>query len=264
MPADSRILAYYDAIAPKILPFLRGRSVAVRHHFETGIVFRRHREVGGKKTWITIATKQELLEIVRQHGYEFFPHLEGEHDLWFALDIDMRDIPLPLGKTVVRTAARILEERRVKYLLSFSGGNGFHVRWAFARRDVPRKTWEFLRGIVRSVREETEKRLQASRERAAFYRHLPKTDPITERNSMDRAAQTSVLFDELILRPAATIRAPFSLHLKHRFAAVPISPAALRTFRPARHATQAAAIRMRPVRLPTNPVSLFQKPPWTS
>lgn len=263
---DRAILAYYDAIAPKILPFLKDRRVAVRHHFDTAIVFRRHEHVGKKKVWITIETKEKLLALVHQHGYEFFPHLEGDCDFWFALDIDIRAVPLELGKLVVRETTRVLEERRVKFLLSFSGGNGFHIRWAFPQltaRDVPKGPWPFLRGVVRNLQQEVERRLQRSTRRDAFYRHIPRGDPITELNAMDKRAQKSVLFDELILKPTATIRAPFSLHMGKRLVAVPLSPHALPAFLPERHATPAAARKLRAVRIPKSSVATFlDHPLW--
>lgn len=264
---DRAILAYYEAIAPKILPFLRGRPIAVRAHFENAVVFRRHpgtgRVAGSKKQWLRMETKNDLLALVHQHGYEFFSHLEGDKNLWFALDIDMREIPLPLGKRVVRTTLDILDERRVKYLLSYSGGNGFHIRWAFPTTGLPRGKWTFFRRIVRALQEETEQRLQASSDRSAFYEHLPKNDPITERSSADKVAQKSVLFDELILRPLTTIRAPFSMHMKRRLVAVPIDPKNLEAFDPERDATLEAARGLPHARVPKNPVAPFLKPPWT-
>lgn len=263
------IVAYYTAVAEKMLPFFRGRRVAMRHTFDHNTVFRRHptsprlRGTGRpNRRWITIEDRDTLLEIVRQHGYEFFPHLEGEHNLWFALDIDMRAIPLKLGVVAVRTALDILEERGVKYLLTFSGGNGFHIRWAFASADVPKKKWAFLRVIVRNLRDETERRLQTSPHRAAFYRYIPQNDSITEVNAMDKASQQSILFDELILKSQATIRAPFSLHMTHRWTAIPVEPVHLETFSPARDASMEKAKAHPPVRLPENPVSPFRTSPW--
>lgn len=256
---DPEILAYYGAVSPKILPFLCGRRVAVRHQFGRQFVFRRH---AAGRQWIRVDTKAALHELARRHGYEFFSHLEGDRDLWFALDIDVRAVPLRLGFLAVRTALDALDARRIKYLLTFSGGNGFHIQWSFGRVPVRRRTWAFLRAIVRSLRADVEQRLQASPDRAAFYRHIPSGDPITELNAVDKAAQRSILFDELILKPQATIRAPFSLHMKHRWVAVPVDPRRLEQFRPERDATMARAVRLPPVRLPRNSVTLFQKVPW--
>lgn len=269
---DNAILAYYEAVADRILPFLRGRRVAVRHSFDGTPVFRRHpttllRKLRGasptslkgwpEPRWVYVPNKQVLLEIVRQHGYEFFPHLEGRNDFWFALDIDVRAVPLPLGKVVVRTVLDILDERKVKYLLTFSGGNGFHVRWAFPQSGLPTKKWQFLRAIVRNIQQETENRLQASVQREAFYQHIPKGDPITELNAVDKESQHSVLLDELILKRNATIRAPFSLHMQRRWVAVPLEPRRLEAFLPATDATMSRAAGYPRARLPVNPVALF-------
>lgn len=275
---DQEILAYYDAVAPKMLPFLRGRPLAVRSHFGKTVVFRRHpafpqrrrkssdtaRSMTDKHAWIRVQTKNDLLALVRQHGYEFFPHLEGDRDLWFALDIDVRDIPLYLGVRAVQAATDVLHERQVKFLLSFSGGNGFHIRWSFPLTDLPSNKWAFLRRIVRSLRDECEQRLQQSPGRAVFSKYIPKGDPITECSSADKAAQHSILFDELILRKLATIRAPFSLHMKHRWVAVPLSPQCLSDFDPAQDATPAVARTLPVARLPRNPVAPFLRSPWIS
>lgn len=294
---DPQIFAYYERVAEKILPFLRGRRVAVRHTFDAAAspragsrgdqvaVFRRHpsrslkpfigREGWPEKNWIYIPNRRVLREIVRQHGYEFFPHLEGGKDFWFALDIDVRAVPLPLGKIAVRAALDVLEERQVKYLLKFSGGNGFHLHWAFRPRELPKQKWQFVRRIVRAIRGEVERRLQASRDREAFYAHIPRSDPITELNAVDKEAQHSILFDELILKPNATIRAPFSVHMGRRrsgrrreggltspLVAVPIEPRRLEAFQPMTDATMAAATHLRAARLPINRASLFTGPGW--
>lgn len=213
--------------------------------------------------WIYVPDRRVLREIVREHGYEFFPHLEGLHDFWFALDIDVRSLPLTLGKVVVRTALDILEERNAKYLLKFSGSNGFHVHWTFRPDDLPRGKWRFVRSIVRSLRDETERRLQAGERRKAFYAHIPASDPITELSAADKEAQRSVLFDELILKSQATIRAPFSLHMRRRLVAVPVDPKRLEAFAPERDAAPERVRSRRGVRFPENPVALFLKPPWT-
>lgn len=276
---DRAILAYYEAVADKLLPFLRGRRVAVRHMFDHTPVFRRHptpllRKLRGagptslaawpEPRWIYVPNKRVLLEIVRQHGYEFFPHLEGRKDFWFALDIDVRAVPLPLGKVVVRTVLDVLDERKVKYLLTFSGGNGFHVRWAFLPSGLPRQKWQFLRTIVRNIQQETESRLQTSVQRDAFYQHVPKDDPITELNAVDKESQHSVLLDELILKRQATIRAPFSLHTQRRWVAIPLESRRLEAFLPATDAVMDTARRYSRVRLPVNPVAPFLKRPWIS
>jgi hypothetical protein len=115
---------------------------------------------------------------------------------------------------------------------------------------------------VRTLQREVEERLQRSRHRDAFYTHILKSDPITELNAMDTHAQKSVLFDELILKPMATIRAPFSLHMKKRLAAVPLRTSDLSTFVPERHATPRAARALSSARMPRNSVALFLKAPW--
>lgn len=258
---DPAVVDYYEAVGSKILPLLRGRRVAVRHRFGRQSVMRRHLPNG---RWIYLKNQRALREIVRQHGYEFFPHLEGDRDVWFALDIDCRAVPLRLCVVVVQTALKVLEERGVRYLLTFSGANGFHVRWAFPRADLPLRKWRFLRSIVAQVRDLVEERLQASRYRDKFYRYIPHGDPVTELNAVDAKAQSSVLFDALILKRQGTIRSPFSLHMRRRWVAVPIDPRGLKDFRPALDATMAAARSHRAIRIPRNRVRLFLRAPWSA
>lgn len=244
----------------------------MRYTFDGVPVFRRHpttrllkfRGAGWPEPrWIYVPSKRVLMEIVREHGYEFFPHLEGSKDLWFALDIDVRAVPLFLGKVVVRTVLDVLDERKVKFLLTFSGGNGFHVRWAFPLRGLPTRKWKFLRTIVRNIQRETENRLQTSVQSDAFYQHIPKDDPITECSAVDKEAQKSVLLDELILKRNATIRSPFSLHMKRRWVAVPLESRRLEAFLPATEALMDTTRQYPIVRLPVNPVAPFLKRPWS-
>lgn len=82
--------------------------------------------------------------------------------------------------------------------------------------------------------------------------------------AVDAEAQKSIIFDELILKRVGTIRAPFSLHMTHRWVAVPVDQRRLDAFMPGTDATIRAALRSPRVRLPVNSVSVFQKPPWTS
>lgn len=259
---DREILSYYDAAAEQILPFLRGRRVAVRQTFGEKQVYRRHDKTG--KRWITITTKDHLLKWVRWHAYEFFPHLRGSGGVWFGLDIDLRNIPLSLGVKVIAVAAEIFDAGNVRYLLKYSGDNGFHFLFDFGsitNTDVPgRNIWDFETTIADTLHTRLEKRLQAGPERTALYTHIPAGDPITEHGAHDAAAQQSILIDESILKRMATLRAPYSLHMKHRQVSVPVAKDDLESFDPAIHATMSAAMEQEHVTpLPTNSVKTLER-----
>jgi DNA primase len=243
---DREILAYYAAIAPLILPFLRGRRVAIRHTFGQKRVFRRHPRPGSRR-WIYIRRREELLAWVRLHGYEYFPHLRGSGGDWFGLDIDFRALPWKLGIYAVIRAAEIFQAHNIRFLLKYSGANGFHFMWRWQRpqsRSWPGGSlWRFSQQVAHALHVRLEESLQRSPRRGEYYRYLPARDPITEDNAADRVAQHSILIDELILKRMATMRAPWSLHMKKRWVSVPVNPQQLPRFIPARHATMQYVMR---------------------
>lgn len=259
---DREIFAYYAAAAPLILPFLRGRRVAVRHTFGGKFVFRRHPRPGSRR-WIYIRTREQLLYWVRLHGYEFFPHLRGSGGDWFGLDIDFRSLPWRLGVYAVGQAAEIFQQGGVRFLLKYSGANGFHFMWRWRRRSgrwPGGGLWRFAQRIAHTLHLRLEERLQRSPRRGEFYRHLPARDPITEDNAADRAAQHSILIDELILKRMATMRAPWSLHMKTRRVSVPVEPEALAEFIPSRRATMQYVMRSaEKVTMPSNSAAALER-----
>jgi len=255
---DKKILGYYEQNSKKILPFLADRPIAVRHTFGDLQVYKRHEK--NKKKWIYIDDEEKLISIVSKHGYEFYPHLEGKKDFWFVLDVDLRDFPIRKGIRVIREVCSVLEERHVNFLLTFSGSNGFHFHWKFEKEEMSRKKWDFLKSLIRNVQKEVERRLSGTY--SFFEGYLPKGDPITELNSLDKKSQKSILFDELIIKDKATIRSPFSIHMKHRWVDIPVDPKKIEDFKPETDASMEAAIKIKETRLPFNPVSKFLKSPW--
>jgi DNA primase len=240
---DPHIVAYYERMAPTLLPFLAGRRVSLRQVFDGRPIFRRHTESGD---WIHIADRDALMYWVQRDARAFFPELMGDDGtLWFALDVDRRRQPLAQAATVARAICTVLDERALPYLLKFSGADGFHVLWSFGpvtdETFAPLTAWEFERDVVRALRDRAEALLAAN--------GMP--GPLTTCDAHDRAHADLVLVDELILHHKASIRAPYALHERTGLVSVPVDPAALAAFVPPRDAA-AATVVADGVSLPVN------------
>lgn len=233
------VIRYYDEISPLMLPFLKERRVGIRQIFDKQIIYRRH--TADKKHWIYINSKKDLMFWVRWHGWSYFPHLDGEKDLWFAMDIDRRAVDFKGVKIAAVEMAKILEELKIKFLVKFSGANGFHFLWRYKKplkiKDhYCRQPWKFEQKTIEFLQNLLEERLQKSKHHHWFYRFLRQNDPITFRSANDPKNNRSILIDEYILKRRGTIRAPFSLHEKSKLVSVPLSPSFILKFDPKKHA----------------------------
>ena len=77
-----------------MLPFLRGRQIAIEQRFPGSpqLVYRRHVAGGGEDTWIRIGDRAALLDWARQYAIGFHGHIRSEgQGAWFVIDIDSRD-----------------------------------------------------------------------------------------------------------------------------------------------------------------------------
>ncbi len=250
------VIDYYNEIAPSILPFLKGRKIGIRQIFDHQIIYRRH--TPDKKHWIYINSKKDLMFWVRWHGWSYFPHLDGENDLWFAMDIDRRAVDFKGVKIAAFEMAKILSELKIKFLVKFSGSNGFHFLWRYKkplRIKGKRYTqpWRFEQKTIEFLQTLLEQRLQNSKYRSYFYRFLKPDDPITFRSANDPKNNRSILIDEYILKQKATIRAPFSLHEKSKLVSLPIQAEKIVDFDPKKEAHPQTVIKKKVrVELPFN------------
>jgi bifunctional non-homologous end joining protein LigD len=135
------LAAYYAAMAPYLLPHLRGRAITVRR-WPKGVTgpsfYQKHpaprrpsAPEAAAQRWIAIDTVDELVRWVGLGAIEFHvslgpadqPHL---HD-WAVMDLDPNP---PAGWPAVRQAAqavaRLLERLELPYRLKTSGGQGVH------------------------------------------------------------------------------------------------------------------------------------------
>ena len=163
---------YYSRVADRILPFLRGRQVAIEQQFSGAkeTVYRRHTGGRGDDTWIRIPDKAALLDWARQYAVGLHGHVRSEdRGAWFVIDIDSRDLPTEMAQLAAMHAADVLAEQGLDALTKFSGSDGYHLMW-----DAPdlaglsdAELWELERAVVRSVACEVERRLRGRSRRGA-------------------------------------------------------------------------------------------------
>ena len=230
-------LDYYTNVADRMLPFLRGRQVAIEQRFprSKGVVYRRHTAGTGDDTWIRIADRGTLLNWARQHAVGFHAHVRSEdRGAWFVIDIDSRILPTEMARRATMHAADILEEQGIDALVKFSGSDGFHLMW-----DAPdigdlkdEALWELERAVVRSVACEVERRLAADPEAAIIWETVGAGNQSITTGSADRENPNALLFDEYILKESANFRVPYSIHPATGLVAAPLSRSQLATFLP--------------------------------
>jgi len=229
------VIDYYDSVSELILPFLKGRRIGIKQIFGKEVIYRRH--MPDKTHWIYIDNKKDLLFWVKWHGWSFFPHLDSEENLWFAMDIDKRKVDFRGVKIASYFMSQILKELKINFLVKFSGANGFHFLWQYKKPlSVKTKPWQFEHKTIEFLQKILEERLQKSKYKNYFYKFLKPTDPITFRSANDPKNDRSILIDEYILKQKATIRAPYSLHEKTKLVSIPIKHSLILSFEPEKDA----------------------------
>ncbi|NPV06728.1 MAG: hypothetical protein HPY83_02040 [Anaerolineae bacterium] len=251
------LMEYWEAKADSVLPFLQGRPVGMELKFEKRVIFRR-RQKGGD--FIAVETHSDVMYWARQHCYSFHPHLEDGF-LYFILDIDRRDVEVPLALAGAAAAelASLLDELGVEYSLKFSGRRGFHFYWAFdqeqAREAGGGEPWPFERRVIVFLRDRLEERLQAGQWRGEFYRYLSPDDPITLTNSADPEHARSLLLDENIVHHNGSLRSPWSVHPESGLVSLPLQRDELEGFQAQDATPEKALERSGPTEVPRNSVS---------
>jgi hypothetical protein len=260
MPIDW-LMEYWQAKSDSVLPFLADRPVGMELKFKHRTIFRR-RQKGGD--FIYIETPSDITYWARQHCYSFHPHLEDGF-LYFILDIDRRDVEVPLSLAGVAAAemARLLDELKVGYSLKFSGRRGFHFYWGFDRQEAREagggEPWPFLRRVIVYLRDRLEERLQAGKHRDEFYRYLDDGDPITLTNSAETRYRHSLLLDENIVHLNGSMRSPWSVHPESELVSLPLEPDELEGFQEGDATPQKALERSGPTEVPRNEVGQLLK-----
>jgi len=259
----AKYLDYYTSVADRMLPYLRGRQVAIEQQFprSKGTVYRRHTGGSGEDTWIRIADRDALLAWARQHAVGLHAHIRSEdRGAWFVIDIDSRTLPTEMAQRAAIHAADIRAEQGIDALVKFSGSDGFHLMW-----DVPDLgdlkddvLWELERAVVRAVACEVERRLAGDPEAALIWDTVGADNRAITTGSADRENPNALLFDEYILKDSANFRVPYSIHPASGLVAAPLSRSQLATFRPEDASPEAVASDWPAVVLPQFTIEVVQ------
>jgi hypothetical protein len=251
---------YYAAVADRMLPFLRGRKLAIEQRFPRSdeIVYRRHSGGSADDTWIRIADHDSLLTWARQHAIGFHAHIRSEdRGAWFVIDIDSRDLPTEMAQIGASHAADVLAEQGIAALVKFSGSDGFHLMW-----DVPNlegiadsELWELERAVVRAVACQVERRLTDDPRAGPIRKAVGPAEPLITTGSADRENPDALLFDEYILKDNANFRVPYSIHPGSGLVAVPIKRTQLDAFRPEAASPEAVTAGWPAVEFPRQTIS---------
>ncbi len=233
------LVNYWSKAADYSLNFLKGRKVAVEQKFKDKVVYRRHK---GKRSWIRISSREEIINWARKHTYSFHPHIKGEDDFWFVMDIDRKAKSFSWQKMIRLTyqMAEIFEGYNMKYLLKYSGNRGFH--FMFEITDIKRRSFKKEQKLIQKLRDELEKRQKNKK-------------PVTTTSSKDK--QAPVLIDKGIVHKKGSIRSPYSVHPKTELVSAPIRPKSLKDFK--RKKFKPKNVELKKVKLPSNSWELVKK-----
>ena len=226
------LVDYWEKAAPAVLPFLQNRKVAIQQVFDKNILYRRHGAKGlpDESGWIEINNSKKIQTWAKLHTYSFHPHLKGDKDIWFVMDMDARtDKMFELVKLATYEMAKLLDKKKIKYLLKFSGNRGFHFLWSLG--DV-KPEWLKFRKQIRMFAAELETILR-TKHADRFYQIIPKKNPIITTSSTDTATAKSVLIDEQIIHKNGMIRSPYSIHPATGLVSVPLTANQVLEFNPA-------------------------------
>lgn len=239
------LMDYWTGIADKALPYLQGRKVAVEQVFDGKRLYRRHQLKS--KRWIYIKTKADIAEWAHLHTYSFHTHLEGDKNTLFAMDLDKRSKKMDFYcmKIAASEMCKILEEKKIKYICKFSGGNGFHFIWAHKNSGIKGlRIFEEEQKIINRLTALLEDRIQRSKQKQKFYKYLKEGDPIFVVSSQDKDHPNSILIDEYILKRRGVIRSLYSVHPKTSWTSCPVECKNLLKFNPKTQATTKTTLKI--------------------
>jgi len=233
------LVDYWDRAAEYTLPFLKNRRVALQQKFDGQIIYRRHDQ---GRQWIRVESKREIMAWAREHTFSFHPHLRGDRDFWFVMDIDRRQKNFPQKKllTITGKMAEIFEENNLKYLLKYSGNRGFH--FIFEITGMKQRRFSQEKKAIQSLRDRLEER-------------LGRTEPITTTDSQDKSAP--ILIDKNIIHKKGMIRSPYSIHPQTELVSGPLKKEGLRDFQ--KNDFKPDRIKFQEISLPKNTIKLIER-----
>ncbi len=233
------LVEYWDRAAEYTLPFLRDRKVALQQKFDGQIIYRRHKK---GKEWIRVESKRELMEWARQYTFSFHPHLKGRKDFWFVMDIDKQKKSFSQKKLleITEQMAEIFEENKLRYLLKYSGGRGFH--FLFEIINTKQRRFDQEKKLIQLLRDQLEEERGNS-------------EPVTTTSSQDKSIP--VLIDKNIIHKKGMIRSPYSIHPQTELVSGPLEKEELKDFKESDFRPK--KIELKKVSLPKNSIGLIKK-----
>lgn len=228
-------VAYYAAVAERMVPFLRGRKVAVEQRFPgtDHPVYRRHEGGGDTRRWIAIRDAADVERWARQYAVAFHAHLQPNGPgCWFVLDIDGRGLPLAMAQLATLFALDALDAAGLRALVTFSGSDGFHVMWNIPslRQLGGQSIWDLEQAMVQALADLVGPRLATDPRAAPVRAAVGPGQPLIATGSQDEANKRALLFDKFILKPNVNVRVPYSLHARSGLVALPLDRTDLAAF----------------------------------
>ena len=173
----SDLFAYYDAVAPMLVPHLRDRPFTMKRYREgiTGEGFFQKQAPKGIPAWITtrqfrtyprngdsrlvdfplVNSREALLWMVQMHCIDmnaWYSRVDKpDRPDFVVFDLDPPDGGFALAVRVAHLVCEALEELGLRSYAKTSGADGIHVLVPIARRSTFDETYEFAERVSRSL-----------------------------------------------------------------------------------------------------------------
>jgi bifunctional non-homologous end joining protein LigD len=175
----SDLFQYYDAVAPVLVPHLRGRPFTMKRYREgiAGQGFFQKQAPKGTPAWIAtrqfrtlpreggmrlvdfplVNSRDALLWTVQMHCIDmnaWYSRVDKPHRPDFVVfDLDPPDGGFTLAVRVAHLVREALEDLELRSYVKTSGANGIHVLVPITRRSTYEQTYEFAERVSRSLEE---------------------------------------------------------------------------------------------------------------
>ena len=173
----SELFAYYDAVAPVLVPHLRNRPFTMKRYREgmAGEGFFQKQAPKGMPAWIRtrefrtfprdggsrlvdfplVNSREALLWMVQMHCIDmnaWYSRVDKPHRPDFVVfDLDPPDDGFALAVRVAHLVREALEELGLRSYVKTSGADGIHVLVPITRRSTFDQTYEFAERVSRSL-----------------------------------------------------------------------------------------------------------------
>jgi bifunctional non-homologous end joining protein LigD len=142
------LVDYYDAVAPRMLPFLRGRPLVLERfpdgigrggffqkevgaHYPDWVERVRVAKEGGRQNLVVCNDRATLVYLANQRAVVFHPWLSCTTDVGtpdtFVLDLDPPSEDFELVRNAARSCRRLFDELGMPVFLKTSGSRGLHL-----------------------------------------------------------------------------------------------------------------------------------------